>query len=157
MSLLMMEGIVKSFGDKSVLNNISFGINDGEKIGLLGVNGTGKTTLLKIMAGVESADKGNIIKSNDLRIEFMSQNPEFDDEATILEQVFKGSSPLMMALREYEGALSKVEQDPENIKLQKKILALSQKMDDLKAWQIESLAKTVLTKLGIRHRNIKRL
>lgn len=145
----MMEGIEKSFGDRNILDNITFGIDEGEKIGLLGINGTGKTTLLKIIAGTESIDKGNIIKKSDLRLEFMSQNPDFDDEATILEQVFKGNSPLMKVLRDYEETMNKVNNNPSDTKLQQKLLSLSQKMDDLKAWQIESEAKTVLTKLGV--------
>ncbi|EPZ59224.1 ABC transporter family protein [[Clostridium] sordellii ATCC 9714] len=92
MNLISLENITKSYSEKVLVNNISLGINEGEKIGLIGVNGTGKSTLLKIIAGVEEPDGGTITKPNKVRIEYLPQNPYYDENATVLEQVFKGTS-----------------------------------------------------------------
>lgn len=143
MNLLTAENISKSYSEKQLFNNINLGINEGDKIGVIGVNGTGKTTLLKIIAGVEVPDGGRVVKGNSVKIEYLMQSPEFDSEATVIEQIFKGDSPLMKLIREYEEAL----QDPEI--QSNKILRLTQEMDALNAWSIESEAKTILTKLGV--------
>lgn len=116
MNLLSIENLTKSYGEKILFDQISFGIAEGEKIGLLGVNGTGKSTFLKIIAGLESPDKGKITLGNNVRVKYLPQNPCFDEGATVLQQIFMGSS---------------------------------QPMDAPDAWQIESEAKTILTKLGI--------
>ncbi|MCM0647921.1 ABC-F family ATP-binding cassette domain-containing protein [Clostridium swellfunianum] len=142
MNILSAENIWKSYSEKQLLNNISLGINEGDKIGLIGVNGTGKSTFLKILAGIEYPDEGRVIVGNSVKIEYMSQNPEFDAEATVLQQVFKGNSPIMKLISEYEEAL-------QNSQNSDKIVKLTHKMDEMNAWNIESEAKTVLTKLGI--------
>lgn len=149
MNLITLENISKSYSEKKLANNISVGINEGEKIGLIGVNGTGKSTFLKIIAGVEEADSGNITKGNRVRIEYLSQNPEFHDEATVLEQVFKGASVEMTLLREYEHVLDEITHNHDNVSLQKRLLELQGKIDALNLWDLESEAKIVLTKLGI--------
>lgn len=143
MNLLSIENISKSYSEKPLLNNISLGINEGDKIGIIGVNGVGKSTLLKIVAGVEQPDAGRLIKGNSVTVEYLSQNPNFDQEATVLEQVFKGESPLMKLIREYEKAI----QDPSTPG--EKLMKLNNEMDRLQAWNLESEAKTILTKLGI--------
>ena len=92
MNLMTVENISKSFGEKVVLNNISFGIETGDKIGIIGVNGTGKSTLLKILAGVESADDGSITKMRGLRIGYLPQTPDFDDpEEVVIDYVHRVS------------------------------------------------------------------
>lgn len=149
MNLISLENICKSYGEKIILNNISLGINDGEKIGVIGINGTGKSTLLKIAAGIEHYDNGNIITSNNLTVNYLSQNTSFDENSTVLEQVFRGNSPVMKVLREYENTLKVLEKNPNNEQIQKKLLDLTAKMDSLNAWQMESDAKTILTKLNI--------
>jgi ATP-binding cassette subfamily F protein uup len=143
MNLLSIENISKSYSEKTLLNNISLGINEGDKIGIIGINGVGKSTLLKIVAGVEQPDAGRMIKANSLRIEYLSQNPYFDADATVLEQVFKGESALMKLIREYEKAIK----DPHTPT--DKLMKLNSDMDRLQAWSLESEAKTVLTKLGV--------
>lgn len=87
MNLLTADKISKNFTDKPVLNNVSLGINEKDKIGVIGVNGTGKSTLLKILAGKEEPDEGNVVKGNDVRVEYLAQTPEFDDAYTLLENV----------------------------------------------------------------------
>lgn len=149
MNLITLENISKSYSEKKLVNNISLGINEGEKIGLIGVNGTGKSTFLKIIAGIEEADSGNITKGNRVRIEYLSQNPEFHDEATVLAQVFKGASVEMTLLREYEHVLDEIAHNHDNERLQKRLLELQGKIDALNLWDLESEAKIVLTKLGI--------
>jgi len=142
MNLLSAEDISKSYSEKQLLNHISLGISEGEKIGLIGINGTGKSTFLKILAGVEEADQGRVIIGNSVKIEYLPQNPSFDQEVTVLEQVFKGDSPVMKLIREYEEAL-------ENPEATDQIIKLANRMDNMDAWSIESNAKSILTKLGI--------
>ncbi len=151
MNLITLENISKSYGEKILLKDISLIINEGEKIGLIGINGTGKSTLLKVIAGIENYDDGKITKASKLTIEYLSQTGDFDDDAKVIEQIFKGNSPIMKLLREYENTIEKLENDPEDSGLQKKLLELNEKMDAANAWEIESQAKTVLTKLGIKN------
>ena len=148
MNILSAEKISKSYSEKILFDEISLGISEGEKIGLIGINGTGKSTLLKILAGIETTDSGRIIKGSKVSIEYLSQNPIFEDGNKVIQQVFKGSSPLMQLLREYEDALLKFGEHPES-KQQKSLLAYTQKMDSLGAWTLENEAKAILTKLGI--------
>lgn len=149
MNLISAKELSKAYSEKRLFNDISFGIDTGNKIGLIGINGTGKSTLLKVIAGSESADNGEIIKNSSLKIEYLSQNPDFDHEISVMDQIFKGDSPLMRLLREYEKALSELEAQPDNEQLQKKLTDINQQMDMHDAWQIESEAKAVLYKLGI--------
>ncbi|WP_371361529.1 Energy-dependent translational throttle protein EttA [Sporomusa rhizae] len=149
MNLLSIENLAKSYGERILFSNVTFGIDEGDKIGLIGVNGTGKSTFLKEIAGVDTADSGKITVGNSVQVEYLPQNPEFDDKATVLEQVFKGHSPVMQVLRDYEQALANVEQHPEDAAWQQRLIRLSQQMDAQNAWQLENDAKTILTKLGI--------
>lgn len=149
MNLLSTESLSKAYGEKKLFDKVAFGIDDSDKIGLIGINGTGKTSFLKVIAGIDEADAGSFIKSSNLKIEYLAQNPDFDFEITVLEQVFEGSSPLMVLLREYENVSSSLEKNPTDTKLQMKLMELNAKMDLNEAWQIEREAKTVLMKLGI--------
>ncbi|MDY4575567.1 MAG: ABC-F family ATP-binding cassette domain-containing protein [Intestinibacter sp.] len=148
MNLITLENISKSYSEKKLLENISLGINDKEKIGLIGVNGTGKSTLLKIIAGAEVEDSGTITKANKVRIEYLPQNPYYDENATVLEQVFKGTCEEMKIIGDYQDLLDKINKSYDE-KLNEKLLKLQEKMDALNLWDLESSAKTVLTKLGI--------
>lgn len=147
MNLITIENLSKSYSEKILFDNISLGINEGEKIGIIGINGTGKSTFLKIIAGVEHSDTGNIVKGNSVRIEYLSQNPEFDFNATVLEQVFKGNSKEMKLLKEYEEVLHKVSTGDNT--LQNRLIKIQSDIDTLNLWVLESEAKTILTKLGI--------
>lgn len=155
MNLLSAEKISKSYSEKILLNQISLGINEGEKIGVIGINGTGKSTLLKVIAGDEYPDEGRIIKANGLRIEYLPQNPLFKDDTAVLQQVFKGNSPIMQLLREYEDTRQRFDEAPDDSRLEKKLLNLTQNMESLQAWTAENEAKTILTKLGIFDFNAK--
>lgn len=143
MNLLTAENISKSYSEKILLDNINLGINEGDKIGVIGINGTGKSTLLKIIAGIEQVDGGKITKGNSVRLEYLPQNPDFDMNITVLEQAFKGDSPVMKLIREYEETINNPSSQSE------RIILLSNKMEAANAWGIESEAKSILTKLGI--------
>jgi len=149
MNLLSAENISKSYSEKQLLNNINLGINEGDKIGIIGVNGTGKSTFLKILSKVEEPDEGRVIIGNSVTIEYLPQNPYFDPEATVLEQVFKGNSEIMKLIRDYEEALQNPDASGE------KLIKLTHAMDTLNAWTLESEAKTILTKLGVLDFNAK--
>ena len=154
MNLITLENISKSYSEKKLLEDISLGINDKEKIGLIGVNGTGKSTLLKIIAGAEIPDDGTITKANKVRIEYLPQNPYYDENATVLEQVFKGTCEEMKIIGDYQYVLDKINKSYDE-KLNDRLLKLQEKMDALNLWDLESSAKTVLTKLGIKDFNQK--
>lgn len=149
MNLLAADNISKSFADRTILQNISFSINEGEKIGVIGINGTGKSTLLKIIAGLEKSDQGQLIKARNLRIEYLPQQPEFPAGVNILQAVLHGQSPVMQLIRDYELAAAELEDQPDNITRQKRLIQLSGRMDDQAAWNLDSEAKSVLTRLGL--------
>lgn len=149
MSILHVENLYKTYGEKVLFDHISFAIAEKQRIGLIGVNGTGKSTLLKVIAGLESADSGEITHSNTMRIEYLPQQPELTEGLTVLEQIYYGDAPIMRVMREYELALSELEKDPENETKLKQLMNMQQKMDQNDAWEANTVAKTVLTKLGV--------
>ncbi|MFU2418623.1 ABC-F family ATP-binding cassette domain-containing protein [Peptacetobacter sp. AB800] len=148
MNLITFENICKSYSEKKLIENLSFGINDGEKIGLIGVNGTGKSTLLKIVAGVEEIDSGKITKANKVRIEYLPQSPDYDENATVLEQVFKAESKELNLLGRYQDLLKKLEKEYSD-KVNDELIKVQEQIDTMNLWDLENDAKAVLTKLGI--------
>ena len=149
MSIIIAEKISKSYGDKLLFTDIDLTIEEGEKLCLLGINGTGKSTLLQIIAGSEEADSGRITRSKKIRIEYLGQNPEYTISRSILEEVLAVDTPLNRLLLEYDRVLEKNERFPEQKEYQEEIIRLSQKVDELEGWKTESEAKTVLSKLGL--------
>lgn len=151
MNLLTAENISKNYGEKILLDNISLGINEGDKIGIIGINGTGKSTLLKILTGFEVPDGGKITTANKCSMGYLPQNSDFNsgENMTVLEQIFRGNSPVMKLLRKYRTALGAIKKDPENREIQNEILELNSKMEAENAWEVENQAKVILTKLGI--------
>lgn len=148
--MLQVEGLTKTYGDKTLFDDLSFTIGEKQRIGLIGINGTGKSTLLKILAGTESADKGKLIHSNDFQIEYLPQQPELDEELTVLEQIYYGDSNIMVTMRAYEQSLLLFEQHPERNDYQQQFMRWQQKMDAINAWEANTVAKTILMKLGVR-------
>lgn len=149
MSILKVENLTKTYGDKVLFDNISFVINEKDRIGLIGVNGTGKSSLLKVLAKQDSADSGVMDHAKQFRIEYLPQNPNFEQDITVIEHIYAGDSDIMKTMRAYEEALAKLNADPTNEKKQQRLLTLQQKMDEQNAWDANAVAKTVLTKLGI--------
>lgn len=149
MVLLTAEQIRKSYGTRVIFDDISFSIHEGDKIGVVGVNGTGKSTLLKIVAGVGHADSGEIVTMNGIKIGYLPQTPKFQDHTTVLEHIFAGDYPQMALVRAYESTMQALEENPEDAALIAQAAALSEKMDKAQAWALESEAKAILTRLGI--------
>ncbi|WP_431785671.1 ABC-F family ATP-binding cassette domain-containing protein [Paenibacillus lactis] len=155
MNILTVEQLTKSYGEKILFQDASFGMEDGDKIGIIGVNGTGKSTFLRVIAGLEPPDSGKISIGGRIRVRYLAQNPEFAPDNTVLQQVFEGELPEMKAIREYTETMELLELHPHDEALQQKLLKLSQQMDNLQAWQLESDAKIILSKLGIRNYDAK--
>ena len=146
--ILSAENLSFSYGDRVLFKNISFNVEEGDKVGVIGVNGTGKSTLLKMIAARENGG-GKLTIPGNVVMEYLPQDPPFEPQATVLEQIFKGDSPLMVLLRRYETAVEEAVAHPDDVKLQKNLLDLQQEMDNKYAWQLESEAKAVLNQLGI--------
>lgn len=149
LKMISIEDVTKSYGEKVLFNDINFTIGERERVGLIGVNGTGKSSLLKIVAGVDQADSGNIVCGKDYQISYLSQQPELEAELTVLEQVFYGEAPILKLMKEYEATLLGLEKNPDNAKVQEQLMSLQQRMDSADAWDANTAAKTILTKLGI--------
>ncbi|RLL40380.1 ABC transporter ATP-binding protein [Oceanobacillus piezotolerans] len=147
--MLMIENIYKSYGEKVLFNDISCTIAEKERIGLIGVNGTGKSSFLKAIAGIDAAEKGSIHHAKDYRIEYLAQEPELDENQTVMEHIYYGEAPIMKVMRDYEEALLQLEREPNSELAQSRLLQTQQKMDEAEAWEANTAAKTVLTKLGI--------
>ena len=146
--ILSAENLSFSYGDRVLFKNINFNVEEGDKIGVIGVNGTGKSTFLKMIANRDDGG-GKLTIPGTVVMEYLPQDPPFEPQATVLEQIFKGDSPLMVLLRRYETAVEEAVAHPDDVKLQKNLLDLQQEMDNKYAWQLESEAKAVLNQWGI--------
>lgn len=146
MSDFIVENLTKSVGDKTVFQEISFIIHDLDRIGLIGVNGTGKTTLLDVLSGKSGFD-GDVYPfsaKSDYKISYLTQEPDFDEEKTVLDTVLSSDLREMQLIREYELLMAAY-----NEAKQARLDKVMAEMDSLHAWEIESQVKTVLSKLGI--------
>ena len=139
---LQVENLTKSFGDLVLFENISFAVEDGRRTALVAKNGTGKTTLLNIIAGRESHEGGSIVPRRDLRIAYLEQSPAYPAGLTVLEACFYSDNPALKAIAEYERAIA----DPSGEGLQEAMA----RMDALEAWDYELRAKQILSRLKIR-------
>ncbi|EKR15701.1 ABC-F family ATP-binding cassette domain-containing protein [Leptospira interrogans] len=153
MNLISVDKISKEIGSKVLLNQISFGINEGEKIGILGINGSGKTTLLKMLAGIEVPDNGQILRNKILKIAVLSQSPSFDSNHTILEHIFSSQSPILKTIRSYESICERLGSGDSEV--EKEYNRLMQEMDRLGAWELESWFRSILKELEILDLNVK--
>ncbi len=142
MNYLSIENISKSYGLKTLFTDITFGIEKGQKIAFLAKNGTGKSTLLKILGGIEKHDQGVVAFNKDIHVEFLSQDPILNLDHTVFEEVFTTDNPKLKAVKEYEQAL----QNPDDGDAFADAL---QKMTDLNAWDIESKVKSILSVLKL--------
>ncbi|OKP80673.1 ABC transporter [Paenibacillus helianthi] len=149
MNIMTVEHLSKSYGEKTLFRDASFGMDDRDKIGVIGVNGTGKSTFLKIIAGLDTADDGQISIGNSVRVQYLAQNPPYEPDNTVLQQVFAGDEPELATMREYMETLSLLDKSPGDSVLESRLVQIGQAIDAAGAWQLESEAKTVLTKLGI--------
>ena len=149
MKELRVDHIKKTYGDKTLFDDISFLIHTKDKVGLIGVNGTGKTSLLNILAGKDNGDSGEMKTPQDYHISYLSQDSTLPEELTVAEAVFQGDSPILQAVREYEEALVNLASDGSNQQYQHAYTKAEEKMNKEDAWLADTNAKTVLHQLGI--------
>lgn len=142
-SYLQVDKLTKSFGDRILFEDISFGIAKGEHIGIIAQNGNGKTTLLNIIAGIEDYDSGSITFHNNIKVGYLMQNPSFAPELTILQACFNSPNETVQAISRYEKAL--YDNEPQSLH------DAIEEMDRLKAWEYEHRVKSILSKLNIRN------
>jgi ABC transport system ATP-binding/permease protein len=150
MALFTLRSIKKDFGIKEILNDASFSIEEGDKVGLIGTNGSGKSTLLKIIAGLEPSDGGQLWVNSSAKIVYLPQQPDLDENRTVLEQVFADCGEQMALVREYEELSDKLAHGQgDTEKLMAQFSSISQRMENEGAWELETNAKVILSKLGI--------
>ncbi|WP_293716946.1 ABC-F family ATP-binding cassette domain-containing protein [uncultured Parabacteroides sp.] len=140
-SYLQIDGLTKSFGDLVLFEDITFGIAQGQKVGLIAKNGTGKTTLLNIIAGKEDYDNGAVVFRNDLRVGYLEQTPVYPEGLTVLQACFYSPNETVRLIAEYEEAMAS--DDHSNLQ------DILMRMDNLKAWDYEQRAKQILSQLKI--------
>ena len=145
MHYVSVEGLTKSYGIKPLFKNISFHIEEGDKIALVAKNGSGKSTLLKILSGSETADSGKVWVHKDVTIALFEQDPQFIEHKSILDNIFHHNHPVINAIKEYEAASDAEDAD--------KIGDAIVKLDELNAWDFDTKVKQILGKLNIHHLN----
>lgn len=146
MNYLSVENITKSFGERVLFKNISFGLAQGEKVALVGINGSGKSTLLKILMGEETPDSGNLSFRNDIKVGFLSQNPQFQAGQNAMQAIFSSDHESLNIIKEYE----QLAQNPDmNAKEQNRFQELMEKMEAHQLWDYESQVQQILGQLGI--------
>lgn len=155
MQTLRVEHLMKTYGEKTLFKDANFIINEHDRIGLIGTNGSGKTTLLNAVAGIDSADHGELIMPNDYRIGYLKQIPDLDETKTIMDAVFDGAAPVFQTIRQYEDAVAKYAEHPEDEKLQRRYDQAEKKMNQEDAWNADSEVKTILMQLQIKDLNQK--
>lgn len=148
MNLLSVENLSKSYGEKVLFDQISFGIAKGEKIALIARNGSGKTTLMRILAGKDTADSGTVTFRKDCRVEYLEQEPYMDPAKTVLETIFDVNNPTVRIIREYEEALDQ-DRSSHSEQTQKRIEALAMQIDNANAWDYETRVRQILSRLNI--------
>ncbi|MGM0124482.1 ABC transporter ATP-binding protein [Enterococcus sp. AZ194] len=143
--------LTKTYGEKTLFDQISFLIHEKDRVGLIGTNGTGKSSLLKILAGEDNGDgdSAHLFYPTDYRMGYLSQDKEFEPALTVLEAVFKGNSPVLQVVKRYEEALIQLNQQGDNPQVQKKYAQAEEAMNKEDAWLTDTNAKIILQRLGI--------
>ena len=155
MSIVTLQSVKKDFGIKELLKDASFSLDTNDKVGLIGTNGSGKSTLLKMIARLESIDSGQILVNSGAKIVYLPQQPDLDENHTVLEQVFADSGEQMNLVKEYEELSDKLAHYPDDSQLMSRLSSVMQRMDTTGAWEVETNAKIILTKLGIADFDVK--
>ena len=141
MTYLQIEELTKSYGDRMLFADVTFGIDEGDKIGVVAKNGTGKSTLLRIIAGREDADSGSVVARNGLRIGYLEQKPAFEGNPTVAEAALASDDPVAAVVREYEAASASGNPD--------RMQQASHAMDAAGAWNYEDRLRQLLGQLNI--------
>jgi len=154
MNILSLENVTKTYGVKPLFESISFGLDESDKVGVIGANGSGKSTLLRIIAGEESPDAGRVVVANEKIVAHLSQNPSYDPDQTVIEAVFTGGNEALRQklelVREYEEVCEKLaEQGGSDEKLMNRVADLTRRLETSGAWRLETEAKNILARLGV--------
>ena len=149
MKELTIENLHKTYGTKTLLAGIDFMIRTGDRVGLIGPNGTGKSSFLKVIAGLDNYDDGLIKHPNQYSIAYLDQNPEFDEAKSILETVYDSNAPQIQLVLNYENIRIELEADPMNERLQTNFTRITDEMNAKEGWDVEVRARTILSQLGL--------
>ncbi|WP_125583135.1 ABC-F family ATP-binding cassette domain-containing protein [Levilactobacillus cerevisiae] len=149
MQTLRADNLHRTYGEKTLFDNLNFIINEHDRIGLIGVNGSGKTSLLNTLAGISTEQTGEISTPKDYTIGYLTQKPDLDETLTVMDAVFSGDQKVFVTIRRYEAALATYGAHPEDAKAQQRYLDAEAQMNEEEAWTAESDVKTILTQLKI--------
>src|SRR5262245_28604470 len=154
MNILSLENVSKTYGIKPLFESVSFGLDESDKVGVIGANGSGKSTLLRVIAGEERPDTGRVVIANERVVAFLSQNPSYDPDQTVIESVFSGGNEALRQklelVREYEDACAKLaERGGADEKLMNRVADLTRRLETSGAWRLETEAKNILARLGV--------
>jgi ABC transport system ATP-binding/permease protein len=156
-NILSLENVSKTYGIKPLFESVSFGLDESDRIGVIGANGSGKSTLLRLIAGEEQPDKGRVVIANQKTVTYLSQNPSYDPAQSVLEAVFSGNNEnlrqKLSLLREYELVCARLAEDSGSNggdeKLMRRVADLAAELEASRSWALENEAKAILRELGI--------
>lgn len=148
LNIIQAEHLSKSYGEKVLFNDISFGIDKGQKVALIARNGSGKSSLMRVLAGLDLADSGKVTIRNGLRVAFLDQNPYLDLDSTVLDAVFSSGNEVMQVLRDYEFSLDRLRSHP-GTESEKLLSACMLRMDAAGGWDYESKVREILGQFSI--------
>lgn len=149
MNIVSLENISKNYGFRPLFENVTLGLEDRDKIGIIGANGSGKTTLLRMIAGVEEPDTGRVIRAKGKTLAYLSQNPAYDENLTVLETIFASSSGVMQTIRDYEAVCHDVAAGKDDAATLQRMTDLQHELEMKGGWEIEANARSVLQRLDI--------
>jgi len=154
MNILSLENVSKTYGVKPLFESVSFGLDESDKVGVIGANGSGKSTLLRVIAGDERSDTGRVVIANEKIVACLSQNPPYDPDQTVIEAVFTGGNEALRQklelVREYEEVCAKLgARGDADEKLMNRVADLTRLLETSGAWQLETEAKNILARLGV--------
>lgn len=149
MNIISLENVSKNYGFRPLFENVTLGLEDTDKIGIIGANGSGKTTLLRMIAGVEEPDSGRVIRAKGKTLAYLSQNPAYDENLTVLETIFASSSGVMQTIRDYEAVCHDVAAGKDDAATLQRMTDLQHELEMNGGWDVEANARAVLQKLDI--------
>jgi ATP-binding cassette subfamily F protein uup len=149
MTILSVESISKQYGERPLFRDVTFGMQRGDRLGVIGVNGSGKSSLLRVVAGVEPPDGGRVTMAGGVHLAYLPQDPPIDPGLTVLDAVFAGDTPTMRLLRSYEHLSAALETRPDDPGLLERLSALTPQMDAMGAWDAETAARSIIDELGL--------
>lgn len=154
MNYLQVDNLSKAYGEKVLFENISFSLDKGQKIALIARNGTGKSSLMQILAGLDSPDTGKVICKRDLKISYLNQNPQLDESITILDTIFTAGTGIIKVIHDYEYALEQIKHNPGQLS-DKLLNECMMQMDASNAWDYETRAREILGQFAINDLSLK--